>query len=360
LDKQSAVLPEAYFHRMLCLERKRAERSGNPFLLMLLDLGNNLAAEKNGRILQDLISAMALSTRDTDVIGWHRNQQVMGVMFTEIVADAQKSIMATILMRVTTALREYLTLEQFSQIRITFHSFPEQWGEHDVPPAPPDSAFYPDLHEHTLRTRWSRALKRAFDIIGSLFFIVLFSPVFAAIALAVKLTSKGPVLYCQERVGQYGKRFSFFKFRSMYVNNNPDAHKDYVRKLIAGQAETKEGGVFKITDDPRITPVGRWLRRLSLDEFPQFFNVLRGDISLVGPRPPLPYEVEAYDVWHRRRLLEAKPGITGLWQVNGRCRTKFDDMVRLDLRYARQQSLLLDLKILARTPAAVLSGDGAC
>ena len=117
--------------------------------------------------------------------------------------------------------------------------------------------------------------------------------------------------------------------------------------------------MFKITDDPRVTPVGRFLRRTSLDELPQFLNVLLGEMSLVGPRPPLPYEVEAYDVWHRRRLLEARPGITGLWQVNGRSRTKFDDMVRLDLQYARKQSLWLDLKILLRTPAAVVSGDGA-
>jgi lipopolysaccharide/colanic/teichoic acid biosynthesis glycosyltransferase len=118
--------------------------------------------------------------------------------------------------------------------------------------------------------------------------------------------------------------------------------------------------VFKLTNDPRITPVGRVLRRASLDELPQLINVLRGEMSLVGPRPPLPYEVEAYATWHRRRLMEAKPGITGLWQVNGRCRMEFDDMVRLDLRYVRDCSPLLDLKILLQTPKAVMNGDGAC
>jgi lipopolysaccharide/colanic/teichoic acid biosynthesis glycosyltransferase len=150
----------------------------------------------------------------------------------------------------------------------------------------------------------------------------------------------------------------------MYVNNDASQHKEYVRKLIAGQADRQtnsEGeGIFKLTNDPRITPVGNFLRRTSLDEFPQFFNVLRGDMSLVGPRPALPYEVEAYATWHRRRLLEAKPGITGLWQVQGRSRVGFDEMVRLDLRYARNCSPWLDLKILARTPRAVIAGNGAC
>jgi lipopolysaccharide/colanic/teichoic acid biosynthesis glycosyltransferase len=133
--------------------------------------------------------------------------------------------------------------------------------------------------------------------------------------------------------------------------------------LIAGEAERNGNengeGVFKITNDPRITSIGKLLRRASLDELPQFINVLRGEMSLVGPRPPVAYEVEAYDVWHRRRILEAKPGITGLWQVNGRSRVKFDDMVRLDLRYAKTWSPWLDVKILLRTPGAVISGGGA-
>jgi lipopolysaccharide/colanic/teichoic acid biosynthesis glycosyltransferase len=151
----------------------------------------------------------------------------------------------------------------------------------------------------------------------------------------------------------------------MYVNNDASKHQEYVKQLIAGQAARNGGdeaseGVFKLTDDPRITRVGKFLRRTSLDELPQFINVLIGEMSLVGPRPPIAYEVEAYDLWHRRRLLEAKPGITGLWQVNGRSRVQFDDMVRLDLQYARTWSPWLDLKILARTPKAMVAGEGAC
>ena len=158
--------------------------------------------------------------------------------------------------------------------------------------------------------------------------------------------------------------FVFLKFRSMYINNDASVHAKYVRELIAGQAERKASngngeGVYKLTGDARITTVGKFLRRTSLDELPQFLNVFMGQMSLVGPRPPIDYEVEAYDLWHRRRLLEAKPGITGLWQVNGRSRVKFDDMVRLDLTYARTWSPWLDFKILMRTPRAVVLGEGA-
>ena len=353
------VLPEEHFHRMICLERKRAERSGKPFLLMLLDTGRFSPSEKNGRLLQNVFSALGLSTRDTDVTGWYKNHSVVGVMFTEIAVDLKKSIMGTMLLRVSSALRDCLTLEQFSQINISFHLFPEEWGE-ETPTHPQDSALYPDLRQEDGRKRVGRSFKRMMDVTGALFALLVFSPLFLLIAVAVKLSSKGPILFRQPRIGQFGRRFTFLKFRSMYVNNSADIHKEYVRKLIAGNADQKgRDGVFKITDDPRVTPVGKFLRRTSLDELPQFINVLIGEMSLVGPRPPVPYEVEAYDVWHRRRLLEARPGITGLWQVNGRSRTKFDEMVRLDLQYARKQSLWLDLKILLRTPAAVVSGDGA-
>src|SRR5208337_863120 len=146
----------------------------------------------------------------------------------------------------------------------------------------------------------------------------------------------------------------------MIVNNDSGVHKEYVQQLIAGKAEQQRGEdghvVYKLTKDSRITQVGSFLRKTSLDELPQFVNVLKGEMSLVGPRPPVPYEVEAYDIWHRRRLLEARPGITGLWQVSGRSRVTFDNMVRLDLHYARTWSPWMDIKILARTPGAVSEG----
>jgi lipopolysaccharide/colanic/teichoic acid biosynthesis glycosyltransferase len=149
----------------------------------------------------------------------------------------------------------------------------------------------------------------------------------------------------------------------MHVNNDHTVHREYVTRLIADEAEggsPKNPGVYKLTNDKRITPVGSFLRRTSLDELPQFLNVLKGDMSLVGPRPAIPYEVAVYQTWHRRRVLEVKPGITGLWQVTSRSRVKFDDMVRLDLRYATSWTPWLDFKILMRTPLAVIRGDGAC
>ena len=190
------------------------------------------------------------------------------------------------------------------------------------------------------------------------------APLFLAIAVAIKLTSKGPVFFRQQRIGHFGKPFVFVKFRSMYLNNDPKIHLDYIRQLISGKAEKQPSngngkGVYKLTADPRVTRVGAFLRKTSLDELPQLINVLRGEMSLVGPRPPIPYEVDTYQTWHRRRVLEAKPGITGLWQVSGRSRVGFDEMVRLDVRYAMQRSFWLDLKILLLTPRAVILGDGA-
>jgi lipopolysaccharide/colanic/teichoic acid biosynthesis glycosyltransferase len=205
-------------------------------------------------------------------------------------------------------------------------------------------------------------VKRTMDVVGSLAALVVLAPLMAFIAAAIKLTSKGPVIFKQLRVGQHGRRFTFLKFRSMHAQNDPKVHQEYVAQLIRGEnsAGAKQGEtVFKLTNDPRITPLGKFLRQTSLDELPQFVNVLLGDMSLVGPRPPIPYEFSSYDIWHRRRLLAVKPGITGLWQVTARSRVGFADMVRLDLKYAHSHSLWLDLKILLHTPLAVLGGDGA-
>jgi exopolysaccharide biosynthesis polyprenyl glycosylphosphotransferase len=262
-------------------------------------------------------------------------------------------------------LQDNLSLEQFSQISISFHLFPDKWDQ-DITHRPSNPTLYPDLRRNDKLGKAFSITKRVMDVVGSLLLLIITSPILCAVALAIKLSSQGPVFYRQQRVGQFGKPFTFLKFRSMYVDNDPSVHRKYVMQLIAGQAQRHateaEGdtvGVFKLTKDRRITKVGSFLRRSSLDELPQLFNVLKGEMSLVGPRPAIPYEVAAYETWHRRRLLEVKPGITGLWQVHGRGRVPFDEMVRLDLRYAREWSPLLDLKILLRTPRAVIIGDGA-
>jgi exopolysaccharide biosynthesis polyprenyl glycosylphosphotransferase len=208
----------------------------------------------------------------------------------------------------------------------------------------------------------ARIIKRVSDISIALVAIILLTPLWLIIALVIKLDSRGVVFYRQERVGMDGRIFLFYKFRTMLVNADDAAHREYQQEYIAGRAEAMlvegERPAYKLVGDARITRVGRWLRRLSLDELPQLLNVLRGDMSVVGPRPPIPYEVEAYQLWHRKRL-DMKPGLTGLWQVSGRNRLPFDEMVRLDLFYIENWSLLLDLKIILRTLPVMLRGDDA-
>ncbi|MBI5878796.1 MAG: sugar transferase [Chloroflexi bacterium] len=198
---------------------------------------------------------------------------------------------------------------------------------------------------------WNYALKRAIDILLSLVVLAILSPIFAAIALAIKLDSTGPVLFAQPRVGRAGRIFTCFKFRSMRLGAD-----DELDKLMEQNEAT--GQLFKIKNDPRRTRVGSFIRRTSLDEFPQIINVLRGEMSWVGPRPPLPREVAQYEEWHKRRL-EVAPGITGLWQVSGRSQLSFDEMVMLDLYYIENWSLALDLVIILRTVPSVLLAQGA-
>lgn len=362
LAGERKVLNEESFRRTISLERKRTERSRNPFLLMLFQVGSK-ASEKNARILRALTETLLLSTRETDVTGWYQENTVIGVMFTEFASEEKSSILSTMLSRITSTLKNSLTLDQFSQVSISFHLFPDDWDQ-DLNQGPSNPILYPDLTDRDESRKLSRVMKRAMDIVGSSIALILFSPLFLAIAIAIKAKSKGPVFFRQKRIGQHGQPFTFLKFRSMYTGNDSTRHREYVQKLIAGKAEKQceaDGteGVYKLTKDPRVTKVGAFLRKTSLDELPQFINVLNGEMSLVGPRPPVPYEVEAYDIWHRRRLLEAKPGITGLWQVKGRSQVKFDDMVRLDLQYARSWSPWLDLKIMMLTPGAVFLGEGA-
>lgn len=357
------ILDAEKFRRMITLERKRSERSRKPFMLLLLEMGDSLPAEKNGKILAKILSGLAASTRDTDVTGWYSNDCVVGVMFTEISIEQDGLTPSTIITRITKTLQSNLTLEQFNRVTLSFHVFPEGWDK-ESEQRPTNRTLYPDLSKREDGRKLFRSMKRIMDVLGSTVALAIFSPVFLVIAVVVKATSSGPVFFRQRRIGQYGNPFVFLKFRSMYTNNDAQVHKQYVQSLIAGKAEQHPSkangkGVYKLTKDLRITRVGSFLRKTSLDELPQLLNVLKGEMSLVGPRPPIPYEVEAYDVWHRRRLLEAKPGITGLWQVSGRSRVKFDDMVRLDLQYARNWSPWMDIKILLRTPGAVVLGEGA-
>ena len=356
------TLDEDSFRRVIAIERKRTERSKSPFVLMLLEVANHQGAEKTRAALDSVVSVLLLSSRDTDQVGWYKDHVTVGALFTGLVVTDKNSILSTILTRVSTTLRDELSFEQFNLVSISLHYFPDDW-DHDRPGRPSNPALYPDLSSHDRGKRPLLIMKRGIDIVGGILMALLCAPFCLLIAIAIKATSKGPVLFRQRRVGQYGKQFTFLKFRSMYVNNDHSVHKEFVTQLINKEMNRKESNrddrVYKLTSDTRITKIGKFLRRTSLDELPQFLNVLTGDMSLVGPRPPIPYELAAYQTWHRRRLLEVKPGITGLWQVTGRSTVDFDEMVRLDLRYATSWSPLLDMKILLRTPLAVIKGSGA-
>lgn len=356
-------MSEPTFKRMIAIERKRSERSKEPFLLMLLEEGGPPGSAGDEAVLDRMASALLASSRETDTIGWYETRKSVGVMFTGIVVDDKNSVLSTILNRVKFMLRDELVFNEFNRVSLSFHFFPDDWalGGSGRPSNP---TLYPDLISTGESKRTSLRVKRAIDLAGSALALVICSPLFLVIALAIKLTSKGPVLFRQERVGQYGQCFTFLKFRSMYANNDNGIHQRFVTELISNESnrEPSAGGrkvLYKLRNDKRITRVGMLLRRTSLDELPQLLNVLKGEMSLVGPRPAIPYELAAYQTWHRRRVLEAKPGITGVWQIAGRSRVRFDEMVRMDLRYAMSWSLWLDLKILLLTPLAVIRGSGA-
>lgn len=353
-------LDEESFRRVIAVERKRTERSKAPFVLMLVEVSNDGRA-RTELALGVVLQALLASSRDTDVVGWYNGKNTIGALFTGLVPGEKSSILMTILTRATNSLREEMSFEQFNLISISLHYYPDDWDENG-PGGPSNPALYPDLSKQATAKQPLLILKRALDVFGSLLLLLICLPFCAAIALAIKLTSKGPILFRQMRVGQHGRHFEFLKFRSMYVNNDNRVHQEYVTQLISKgtPADSEQGNLYKLKGDKRITPLGSFLRKTSLDELPQFINVLRGEMSLVGPRPPIPYELAAYQTWHRRRLLEVKPGITGLWQVTGRSTVDFDTMVRLDLKYATSWTPLLDFKILLKTPLAVIRGSGAC
>lgn len=356
--QQDWFLSAQDFARALVLERRRVERSRKLLLLMLLDAGKALAGDKGRNVLGEILAALSTATRETDMRGWHVHGSVIGIVFTEIPENDKSTVKDAVLRRIRTGLQTALGSACTQSIAVSTTFFPEDWS---AGPSGNGGTTEHRIFQSAEDRRSAQVLKRSIDIAGSSLALALLAPIFALVAVLVKLTSNGPVLFRQNRVGKHGRPFQCLKFRSMHVANDANIHKEYVRRLIlgAGNGDARPGTIYKLRDDPRITPVGRVLRKASLDELPQFWNVLKGEMSLVGPRPAIPYELESYDVWHRRRVLGVKPGITGLWQVQGRSRTTFDEMVRLDLRYAKSWSVWLDLKILLKTPGAVFSGEGA-
>ncbi|MGH9325166.1 MAG: sugar transferase [Terriglobia bacterium] len=359
-DHDGWFLREDELTRALALECKRVERSHKLLLLVLLDARKLFEGPEGQKALSAILSMLSSSTRETDLRGWYQKGLVIGIIFTEITEGEKGLIGNAVQSRLTEHLRSRLGAEKVQSINFSLSFFPEEWHLGNAG-SDGNGERYANLFRGEDTRKGDRALKRMIDVAGSGAALLALSPLFLLLASLVKLTSKGPAFFRQKRVGKYGRPFECLKFRSMHTANDPNIHKEYIRKLISGTATSppQPGPVYKMKNDPRITRAGRLLRKTSLDELPQLWNVLRGEMSLVGPRPAIPYELECYDRWHRRRVLEVKPGITGLWQVHGRSRTTFDEMVRLDLRYARSWSIWLDIKILLKTPKAVVSGEGA-
>ena len=345
------VISEELFHDALIRERKRADRFEEAFSLVTITIDFRRVGAP---ALAQLAESMSRSQPGADVIGWLEQDSVLGII--QSIPAREPGDTATTL---ANALRQELSQSSPADAVSYCSVRCETYSSRSDAVAP--IFLDPGKQRHGLRQVARLAAKRALDIAGSAACLVAFAPVFLCAAAAVKLTSKGPVFFRQQRVGEAGQTFTMFKFRSMHVNCDHRIHQQYVESFIQANqpAASGTGAVFKIVNDPRVTSIGDFLRRSSIDELPQFWNVLRGEMSLVGPRPPLPYEVARYKRWHRRRVLEAKPGITGLWQVKGRSQTTFDEMVRLDLRYAQNCSVWTDLNILLATPRAVLSGKGA-
>ncbi len=357
-DEDYTFYGQSHFQHMLRVERKRTERSRRPFLLLLLDITGLMSLDNHREILDRMKAVLAASLREVDIRGWYDDRKTIGVIFTEM-GPVDVNTIERLIHKIYGRICQGLDPEWVKKMRISFHIYPETSGDISIK-APFDVSLYPDLMKPDLERRISLTAKSAIDFLGSASALVLLSPLFLIIAAAITCTSEGPVFFRQERMGLNGRIFSLLKFRSMHTGSDPRKHREYITKYIGAQQNAAvEPGVFKLTDDPRITAVGKFLRKTSLDELPQFINVLKGEMSLVGPRPPIPYECDLYDIWHKSRLLSCKPGITGLWQVTGRSRTTFDEMVRLDLKYIREWNLWLDLKILFMTPKAVFGGKGA-
>jgi lipopolysaccharide/colanic/teichoic acid biosynthesis glycosyltransferase len=354
------LISEDLFRGVLVRERKRADRSNQPLALVCVVLQSPTKAG-SAPIWRAVVDALSAAKRDTDVLGWFETHEALGLILAEV-PPSNPAFPRELNDRVRGELSRRLDAQTASRVSIQLHIHPEPRAAEAAGSPPVDPIVERAFPGDERRSQFDAA-KRALDVVLSLTLLAILSPLFLMIAALLKLTSPGSVFFRQERIGQMMKPFMMLKFRTMAVNADHAIHHQFVSSFIksGGQAaEAGKNGLFKIADDPRVLPIGRILRRTSLDELPQLWNVLRGDMSLVGPRPPLAYEVEQYQSWHRRRVLEAKPGLTGLWQVTGRSRTTFDEMVRLDIRYARSYSVWTDIKILLATPRAVISGKGAC
>lgn len=342
--KRGPALGPLPFAQLMRLERSRSDRSGREFSMIVLDFAGPSA-------LATAIPHAEACLRCTDTVG-RTSDDTLSLLLTETGAAGAN----------TTAGRIVAALANIGlEVRPTVWVYPSRW--YGMTPAAADNdehsngggcATRQPIPAHGLEHAFARPLpkwKRALDIFGAATALTIFAPVMLLAALAVRLSSPGPVIFRQQRAGLGGRPFWMLKFRTMV--NGAEKQIETLRPLSEGN-----GPAFKLTHDPRITAVGRWLRKTSVDELPQLINVLRGDMTLVGPRPLPVHESDDCRQWHRERL-DVTPGLTCIWQVSGRCNTDFDRWVRMDLAYARRRTLWGDLKLIALTVPAVLLQRGA-
>jgi lipopolysaccharide/colanic/teichoic acid biosynthesis glycosyltransferase len=356
-------LNDELFRSAITRERRRTERSGLAITVVMISIGEFSRDARAAEIWSGIAEALSAVRSEIDILGWFEQDAMMGLL----APDIRAAELAAVCKEIETRFRKELTA-RFEQhvtesVSLRLRVYPEPMRSEEEASQSIDFYLFPELHERRVRAVRYETVKRGIDLVGSLTLLILLAPLLAAVALSVKVTSRGPVIFRQVRIGRMMKPFMICKFRTMRANADHGIHHSYVSWFITASDKSQghdKNHVFKLTSDPRITPIGHFLRKTSLDELPQLWNVLKGEMSLVGPRPPVWYELQQYKPWHRHRVLEVKPGITGLWQVSGRSRTTFDEMVRLDLRYARARSLWTDIKILLATPKAVISGNGAC
>ena len=342
------IYPKSMFLELLRLEKRRAERTKMPLSIAILAFDN----EKSTEVKYDFLKYLDGKIRDTDVLGYLGENQIC-VLLPDTSETGAKQVIKKIINGDNRLFHQNFIATYPDQVFENIST--ENQDRQDQSPV--------FLESSVNSNSFFLLLKRGFDILGSIIGILLLSPLMLMTALVIKIDSPGPVFFTQVRLGKKGVPFIFYKFRSMQYKADDMIHRKYVTDLIKGDSHKINHGdtdnpLYKIKNDPRVTRVGKFIRKTSIDELPQLFNVLKGDMSLVGPRPAIPYELEMYKPWYHRRL-DAKPGLTGLWQVSGRSTLGFDEMMELDVKYVEEQSFKLDLMIILRTPLVILSRRGA-
>jgi lipopolysaccharide/colanic/teichoic acid biosynthesis glycosyltransferase len=350
-SRWSDTLPFNDFLKDLHREKCRAERSREALSLALFKIDTHKT--QHTRQADQLLEIIHGTKRETDILG-HVGDDTIAVLCPDTDDHGVQSFLSHI--------AEKAGELHYETIAATYPDTLFETLAKGRDTRPPFHFFL--AAEATSRRNGGYPLKRSLDLMGALVAIALLGPLMLLVGATIALSSPGPVIFRQTRLGRGGQPFTFYKFRSMAINVDDQIHRAFVTRLIRPEppedsAADGTPAPYKLQRDPRVTRLGRLMRKTSIDELPQLFNVIKGDMSLVGPRPALPYEAVLYQPWHLRRMLTMRPGITGLWQVDGRSRVSFNEMVRMDLRYIRDCSLALDLKILLKTVRVVLLCKGA-